>query len=88
MEAQLAEWGISETQLDEIRKYASFSRRLKKFKNQSTLRTFNQMFEENGERLFRHFLEVNQDFQKFLTYLTRNQVDIIYSYVINNYKDD
>ena len=88
MESQLAELGVDQTQLTEIRTYATFSRRLKRFRDNSTLHTFNQMFDENGERLFRHFLEVNQDFQRFLTYLTQRQINIIYSYVINNYKGD
>lgn len=78
----------TEDQLTEIRYFAAFMRRIKRFNDSSTLETFNEIFgQENGLRLRQYYYDekVNQDFRKFLTYLTSEQEDIFYVYISNNY---
>lgn len=77
----------SEDQLKEIRSFATFMRRVKRFSNNCTLDTFKQIFGDEGERLIQHYRseKVNQDFIKFLTYLTQPQINLIYCYIIKNY---
>lgn len=81
-------FGINEDQLKEIRSFATFMRRVKSFSNNSTIETFKEMFGDEAERLIKHYRseKVNQDFIKFLTYLTQPQINTIYSYIIINYK--
>lgn len=82
-------WGCSEEQLYEIRTYAKFNNRIRRFRNNSTLSTFQEIFgESEGERLRRHYSEVNHDFEKFMTYLTLNQRNDLFAYIVKNYNSD
>lgn len=80
-------FGVNEEQLEEIRSFATFMKRVKRFSNNSTIETFKEMFGDEAERLITHYRseKVNQDFIKFLTYLTQPQINIIYTYIIKNY---
>lgn len=82
-------YGVTEDQLKEIRQWATYERRLKSFKANCTLRTFNEIFgEAEGERLFGHYRGTcNYEFSKFLTYVTQEQKNEILSYIVKNAKD-
>lgn len=76
----------SDEHLKEIGHFMNFMKRIKKFNNNSTIKTFEEIFgEENAERLRTTHLNLNQDFGRFLTYLTSSQQDDLFIYVSNNY---
>lgn len=78
----IEKYGMTEESLREVRAYSKFNRRIKSFKNNNTLATFNEIFGEGeGERLREHYFKLDFDFNKFLTYLTSNQIDLIYAYI-------
>lgn len=82
-------WGLTDGQLEEIRQHAKFSNRLRRFKNNSTIKTFEEIFgQEEGKRLIIHFITVNKDIERFISYLTTSQRNDFTVYVIETYPGD
>jgi len=83
------QFGVTESQLTEIRQWATYERRLKSFKANCTLRTFNEIFgEAEGERLFVHYRSTcDYQFPKFLTYVTQEQKNKLLSYIVKYVND-
>lgn len=81
------EFGVTQDELDEIRAWSSMCRRIRKFRNNSTLITFETIFgKDEAERLRKHYFELKFDFEEFMTYLTQPQINTLIAYIINNYK--
>ena len=75
-------YGMTEESIEEMKAYSRFNRRIKFFRNNSTLATFNEIFGEGeGERLRRHYFELKFDFNEFQTYLTTEQQNLLLAHV-------
>lgn len=83
LDEELQRLNISSSELDEIRKWSILTEKFKKFVTYCNVDTFNDIFGEEGERLFRHFrFDCNHDFIKFRTYLLNNQSNSLFTHVV------
>jgi len=70
---------------DFYRHYFTLKERMRKFENNSTLGVFKFIFDEDGDRLLRHFrMDCDNNFDKFLTYLTQEQKNILIVSIVEN----
>ena len=70
---------------DFYRHYFTMSEKIKKFENNSTPGVFKFIFDEDGNRLWRHFrMDCDNNFNKFLTYLTQEQTNILVVSIVEN----
>lgn len=81
----LEKYNITQEQLEEIRTWAGYENRLRRFKNNSTLDTFKEIFKNDAERLREHYFDLKFDIQQFLTYLTQDQKNDFFAYITKNY---
>lgn len=69
---------IYEPLKDTFLKWAQVNESIVKFQNYASLNTFQTIFEEDSERLWRHFkVDCDSKFDKFKTYLTQGQINIL-----------
>ena len=88
MGEQLHKWEINAEQHKELIQYRTFCNRIDRFRKHSTLQTFQEIFGTDAERLIFHYRQLGTDFERFLTYLTRDQINTVLSYIIKNYQGD
>lgn len=83
------DFGVTDEQLEEIRAWSAFQKRLKRFVNNCTLADFQKMFGiEEGQRLLGHHRKLEMNWHEFNTYLTQEQHNILYAYILNNFKNN
>lgn len=77
------EWGVSESSLDIFRAYLTFDKLVVCFINEANSTLFSNLYKENGDKLIQHFVyDCERDFRQFITYLTREQLNNTYMYLI------
>ena len=63
---------------DVYRHWAEVNEKIVRFCNISTLKQFNYIFDDDGQRLWQHFKgDCDSIYQKFSTYLTQEQNNIL-----------
>lgn len=73
---------------DMYRNWAILNESIFHFCNNARLKQFEFIFNEDGERLWKHFkLDCDSNYQKFKTYLTQDQLNTFVISVFNN-KDE
>lgn len=61
-----------------FRNYFYLHEKIQTFINNATNKTFDFLFEEDGERLWKHYvLDCERELHKFRTYLTRQQINTL-----------
>jgi hypothetical protein len=71
---------------DDFRTYNKVKQSLRKFEISCTLKLFQILFEEHGDRLWNHFTQdCNRGLEKFITYLTDEQYTTL---LYNAYKNE
>lgn len=90
MSTEADHFGIEQSDLTEIRQWTRFNNRLRRFRIHSTTKTFAEIFgEDQAERLQNHYKNsCHEDIVHFLTYLTRDQTNDFFVYIVKNYKND
>lgn len=75
---------LSNDELKLLRAYGTFHNRIVNFQNKAGLFTFEDVFgQEDAERLFKHFrFDCQEQFPKFMTYLTTDQKNMLYVHVL------
>jgi hypothetical protein len=82
-----SDFNLSEGKFGEVRSWVYFQERIRKFRNNHNLTTFEEIFgEAEGLRLFRHYrFDCDYNFDKFLTYLRPEQKNLLLPYIAENY---
>ena len=82
------DFGITDEQYEEAKMWGSLNRRITRFRNNSTLKTFQEIFgDEEGERLRDWYFKLKFDLVQFETYLTTVQYNAFIAYILNNYEN-
>ena len=77
-------FNITNSQYAEIQTWSHFNNKIIKFKNNSNSVVFNKIFGDQGDILISYYvLDCDRDFIKFLTYLTTEQHNNLFIYIVN-----
>lgn len=65
--------------IQDIQNYFKIRNQMKQFSFKVNLKAFQRMFGDDGDRLWKHFLQdCNTNLEKFETYLTKEQMNIFF----------
>ena len=74
---------ITNGEIAEIQTWSYFNKKVVKFQNRANSEVFKQLFCDDWEQLLNHFIyNCDRNFNKFKTYLTNNQINDLFVYIV------